>query len=308
MPARPPASAPAAIQLDIFADSADVALRNVVVEALSGADLAAARAARERLAAAFGDDPFLPAFDALLGHLLVAGPTPLPHHDALAAARADLMALQVHADHALGAAGPGWMRAQWAALARRSAALPFICTRCEDHAASIWIQAQDWAACATAVESVPSWRRIPAPLGWMLQARLRQGQEDASWPLLAELAWLAPRRLAQVLAAAGNPLTARLLKAFDAHWEGQGVGEAQGGEAGDELAWFPAWLLCETPALAPSLAQAQPGLASAPERGLRVMVELLGLERQGRQADVAQHRRELRGLSPALWQAYIARR
>lgn len=308
MPVRPPAPTPAAIQLDIFADSAEVALRNAVVESLAGGALAAARAARERLAAAFADDPFLPAFDALLGHLAVADPTPLSHHDALAAARTDLIALRAHADHALGAAAAAWMRAEWATLARRSAALPFIGTRCEDHAASVWIQAQDWAACAAAVEAIPSWRRIPAPLGWMLQARLRQSQEDASWPLLAELAWLAPRRLAQVLAAAGNPLMTRLLKAFDAHWEGQWAGEDPGGEAGDELAWFPAWLLCETPALAPRLAQAQPGLASAPERGLRVMVELLGHERQGRQAEVAQHRRELRGLSPALWQAYIARR
>lgn len=306
MPSTPHGPSSAPLQLDIFADSADVALRNAVVEALSAGDLALAQAAQARLAAEFADDPCLPSFDALLHHLAADSPLPLTTHDAMAAARRALIALYSPSDRALGAAGPAWLRAQWAALARRSAALPFVGTRSDDHAAAAWIQAQDWAACAAAVETIPSWRRIPAPLGWMLHARLRQGQEDACWPLLAELAWLAPKRLAQVLRAAGNPLSARLLKAFGAQWPGQ---EASVGEADDdELAWFPAWLLCEVPALSPHLAPAQAGLGSAAERGLRLMVELLGLERQGRQAEVAQHRRELRSLSPALWQAYIARR
>ena len=63
-----------------------------------------------------------------------------------------------------------------------------------------------------------------------------------------------------------------------------------------------------SPALAPRLAQAEPGQARDAERGLRLMVELLGLERQGRHHDLVARRKALRELSPPLYAAYMATR
>jgi len=75
---------------------------------------------------------------------------------------------------------------------------------------------------------------IPVPLGWMVQARLRLEGLDATWPLLAELAWLAPARLAEVLPSAGDPLLDKLSRQFAAEFDGRA-------DVAD-LAWFPAWL------------------------------------------------------------------
>ena len=75
-----------------------------------------------------------------------------------------------------------------------------------------------------------------------------------------------------------------------------------------DLAWFPAWVLCETPALAGGLGQAQPGLQSTPERAMRLLLDLLHLERQGRQHDLPAQRRRLRDLQPSLYAAYMKSR
>ena len=57
---------------------------------------------------------------------------------------------------------------------------------------ALWLRAGDFAAAADAVARIESWRRIPAPLAWMAEARYRLDGLDAHWGLLAELAWLAP--------------------------------------------------------------------------------------------------------------------
>jgi len=75
-----------------------------------------------------------------------------------------------------------------------------------------------------------------------------------------------------------------------------------------DLAWFPAWVLTQRPALASALTQAQAGQHHPPEQALRVLLELLGLERQGRQHDVIERRKTLRGLHAALYAAYLATR
>ena len=77
----------------------------------------------------------------------------------------------------------------------------------------------------------------------------------------------------------------QLLGKFQADFEGAGDSS--------DLAWFPAWVLTERPALAAHL---------------RVLIELLGLERQGRQRDVVERRRTLRGLDAPLYTAYMATR
>jgi len=209
--------------------------------------------------------------------------------------------VQTAARQALGAeAGDAWLCPLWATLAARCERLPFDATRADDHAAALWLRAGRWQAAAQAVQRIESWRRIPAPLAWMLEARLRPGGVDDCWALLAELAWLAPSRMEALLRHWRDPLLLRLHKRFEAEFDA----DAQAAD----MAWFPAWLLTQTPALAPHLAQAQPGQHSQAERGMRLMLELLGLERQGRHRDIVQHRRALRDLHAPLYAAYMATR
>ena len=87
---------------------------------------------------------------------------------------------------------------------------------------------------------------------------------------------------------------------FDANFEGQG-------EVRD-LAWFPAWVLTEKPVLARQLGEAQRCLHTAPEQAMRLMLELLGLERQGRHHDVVARRKALRDAHPSLYAAYMKTR
>ncbi|MHB8947462.1 MAG: hypothetical protein ACYC4S_00175 [Rhodoferax sp.] len=47
---------------------------------------------------------------------------------------------------------------------------------------------------------------------------------------------------------------------------------------------------------------------SAPEHALRLLVNLLGLERQGRQHDIVNHRKSLRDLNDWLYGEYMKTR
>jgi hypothetical protein len=189
---------------------------------------------------------------------------------------------------------------RWQELAERAGALAYHPDHKDDHAALLWLRAGDWQAAADAVARIESWRRIPVPLAWMLQARWALQGLQPSWGLLAELAWLSPARLEAVISHRPDPLLSPLLTRFGQGFEG----------AGDvnDLAWFPAWVLTERPALATHLAQAQAGQHSAPEQAMRLMLELLGLERQGRHHDVIERRKSLRGLHASLYAAYMASR
>ncbi len=288
-------------QLDIFAHSRDVMLRNDVRHALLQRDAARAHEAIEALAAESPADALLPALRRLADALEAPDDAPFAAHDALAAARRRLDERAAAARAVFGDAdAAAWLRPLQRTLAQRAAALPFVAARADDHAAPLWLQAQDWAAAAAAVQRIESWRRIPAPLAWMLEARGRADGIDACWPLLAELAWLAPQRLAALVPRLPDPLLQRPLARFGAEFDGAG-------DAGD-LAWFPAWLANAQPALAPRLAAAEPGLHGAPERGLRLVVDLLGLERQGRHHELMQRRKALRDLHGGLFSAYMATR
>ena len=169
-----------------------------------------------------------------------------------------------------------------------------------DHSAPLWLCALEWSAAIDAVGTIESWRRIAPPLAWMTQARYRLSGLDSAWALLAELAWLSPRRFDRVTTELADPVLNRLLKQFHANFEGDATV--------DDLAWFAAWVLTHTPALAPLLGQAQRGLWSPAEQGLRAVLELLGLEHAGRHHDIVQRRKALRDLSPALFASYMATR
>jgi hypothetical protein len=118
--------------------------------------------------------------------------------------------------------------------------------------------------------------------------------------MLAELAWLSPRRLDELTQCCNDPSLQQLIYKFQAAFEGEG-------DAGD-LIWFPAWVLTERPGLAAHLALAQPSQQHAPERAMRVLIELLGLERQGRHHDVVEQRKILRDMHAPLYSAYLLTR
>ena len=91
-----------------------------------------------------------------------------------------------------------------------------------------------------------------------------------------------------------------LRKTFDSCFEGDGTVE--------DLVWFPAWALIEKPGLANLLRQTQQSTQSSPERVMRLLLELLNLERHGRRHELVERRKELRGLQPALFAAYMSTR
>ena len=289
------------MQLDIFADSREVMLRNDVLDALQRREAAAAAAAWDALHREFADDETAITL-AVLIEALAPAECALPDPAAVRASRLHMTeqvapaALRVFGD----SAAVAWLAPLWSRLAERAAGQPFRAGHGEDHAAALWLRAGDWPAAAQAVARVESWRRIPAPLGWMAEARYRLEGLDAIWAMLAELAWLSPGRFDDLRRRLADPLLDRLHARFEASYEGEG--------RTSDLAWFPAWALTETPALAPLLGQAQPSQQAAPEQAMRLLLDLLALERQGRHRDLVERRKDLRGLNPALFAAYIRTR
>ena len=290
------------MQLDIFNHSHDTMLRNDVVLAIERYDAIAARSAWRIFSQEFPGDQTLPPLEVLVDALERHVSAAFPDHDALGQARHALRhKLAPAAVCMLGEnASLRWLAPLWQGLAQRSAQLEFLPARDEDHAAPLWLLGGAWAAALDAVARIESWRRIPAPLAWMAEARLRQNGLDAALALLAELAWLSPARFDDLTQRCADPRLEPLRKKFDANFEGNG-------DVAD-LAWFPAWVLTEKPALAPWLGEAQRSLDNAPEQAMRLLLELLRLERQGRHHDIVGHRKMLRDLHPSLYAAYMATR
>lgn len=294
------------MQLDIFDHGRDLMLRNDVLAALERRDLAAAQAARQDLLEEYPDDASLAALARLI-EALAHGPGPaFASHEAVQAARRwvdDTVTPDARRSFDPPAAA-AWLAGLWRELAQRAAPLPFRAECSEDHAAALWLQAGDWPAVIDAVARIQSWRRSPAPLAWMAEARWRHEGLDAVWPLLAELAWLAPDRFDTLTRRLADPVVATLRRRFDAEFE------PDADEAGDTtgLAWFPAWVLTDTPALAARLGQARPSGDRAPERGMRLMLELLALDPEGNHHEIVQRRQALRDTQAALYAAYLKTR
>ena len=290
------------MQFDLFNDGHNVVLRNDVIHALEQCNAAAARSALETLRQQYPHDDCLDDLQVLIAAVAGRSRMVFQSHDVLRAARQVLQDdIEPAARRTFDDQGAhAWLRARWEELAERAAPLAFSANHGEDHATPLWLRAGNWQAAADAVAGIPSWRRIPAPLFWMVQARLQLVGLQATWGMLAELAWLAPRRLDELVTQAIDPTLGQLMHKFELGFEGVG-------DAGD-LAWFPAWVLTERPGLAAYLAQAQASQHSDPEKAMRVLVELLGLERQGRHREVIDRRKTLRGLHASLYAAYMATR
>ena len=290
------------MQLDIFDHSRDVMLRNDVVDALVRRDASAARTAWQILEEAFPIDDALPALTVLIEAVERRAGIVFVDHDAVAESRSVLndhfapAALRVFGEKA----GANWMVPLWRDAAQSAARLAFRADRGEDHAAPLWLRTGDWQAAADAVANIESWRRIPAPLAWMVEARYRLTGLEAAWTFLAELAWLSPRRYGELTRRLADPSLDKLLKQFGSSFEGDG--------SAADLVWFPAWVLTEKAGLARWLGEAQPSRDGAPERVMRLLIELIGLERQGRHHDVVERRKTLRDMHPILYGAYMKAR
>ena len=297
-------------QLDIFADSRDVVLRNGLLDQLQCRDGAAARTALAELAAGYPDDGALSAMRMLTRELERAPATPFADHAALAIAHRHLEEEVIPAARRVlpAQAVCAWLAPCWSLLAQRAAALAFrgddaathAASHAERHAAPLWLHAGEWAAAIDAVEGIASWWRIPAPLAWMTEARYRTGGLDAAWPLLAELAWLAPRRFATVLSVLGDASLDALRRRFDAEFPGSGEV--------DDYAWFPAWLLVVKPALAGRLGEARVQRDLAASRATALLGEILRREHEGNQHELVGLRQELSRLHEGLFDAYMATR
>lgn len=233
------------MQLDFFNDSTRVALRNDVINALEPCDTNAAASAWSILCDQNPDDECLSTLQVLIEALAQRSQTVFPSHDVLRSACQNLQDVVVPA-------------------AQRTFAGPMF---------RDWTRAR-WQEAADAVAGIESWRRKGAPLFWMVQARLHLFGLQANWGLLAELAWLSPHRLEQLETQGIDTALQQLMRKFELQFEGAGDSS--------DWAWFAAWLLIERPSLAPALTLAQPSQHSDPETAMRVLIELLGLERQGR--------------------------
>jgi len=290
------------MQLDIFDHSRDIMLRNDVVDALERREASTARAAWLIFSKEFPLDDTLSPLAVLIDALEHRTCASFLDHGAASDARRLLnseiapAAVRTFGDKA----GATWLAPLWQEMAQRSTQLSFRPERSEDHAAPLWLLAGDWSAATDAVARIESWRRIPTPLAWMAEARYRMYGLEGAWALLAELAWLSPGRFDRLTKRLADPPLEKLRNGFDASFEGDG-------EVAD-LAWFPAWVLTEKPGLSRLLGETQHSLHSAPEQAMRLLLELLGLERQGRHHDMVERRKALRDVHPSLYAAYMATR
>ena len=290
------------MQLDIFEHSRDVMLRNDALQALQQRDPVAARTAWRSLAAEYPRDANLPSLEVLVAALERVDSAPFEHHAAAQTVLQHLQgSVQSEARRQLGDAdGSAWMAPLWRHAAQRASRLAFRSDCGDVHAAPLLLRAADFALAADAVATIPSWRRIPAALAWMAEAQIQLNGLAPNWGVLAELAWLSPVRFDVLTRRLADPQLQRLRRQFDAVFEGDA--------SVDDLAWFPAWALTERPALAGLIGQAQPGLHKPSEIAMRLLLDLLHLERQGRQRELIEQRKRLRDLQPAIFAAYMRSR
>ncbi|MDD2879944.1 MAG: hypothetical protein PHQ58_05865 [Rhodoferax sp.] len=301
------------MQLDIFNDNREVMLRNDVLQALQLHQAHQAQLAWVAMQGhAAGDAALAPlqtlisAQAALTTRLQAAVPVArFTEHAALQAQRLALLEeVMPAAQRMLGAAAAQWLRPFWQDLILRADSLPFQPQWEAEHAAPMCLHLQDWSGAVQAVEGIASWRRIPAPLAWMAQAQLHLTGLSTAWPLLAELAWLSPKRLETTIQTTNNVLLQHLKAQFDTSFEPA----ADQADAAQDAAWFPAWVLTQQPQNVAHLSLAQPGQHSAPEQAMRLLVNLLGLERQGRHHDIVNCRKNLRDLNGWLYAQYMSSR
>lgn len=287
------------MQLDIFEHSHDVILRNAVIDALRARDSVASTEAIAALAAEYRGDPLLKAFTILRDRLNLQVTAPLEHGSAARILRMTEDAVVV-AQQVMGVTAGAWLSPLWVELAAAITDYPFDPRKEALHAAPLLLRAERWIEANARIEAIPSWRRLPAPLAWRVEATYRISGLGAVWPLLAELSWMAPGRAAALAPRLADPELNEILRRFDAEFEGEGEPE--------DFGWFPAWTLIAEPHWAVGLRLAQAGAGTPAERCARQVLGLLVLERQGRHTELIEGRKRLRDLHRPLFDLYMRSR
>ena len=288
------------MQLDIFNDSRDIMLQNDVIAALKQRSTQAGRHALAKLATEYPAHAMLAPMAKLLDTLVMPN-TPFADHDAAVGVVHEMETAVMPAAHAVfgGKAATTWLAPMWRLLAQRTAHLPFQAAQSKTHAAWLYLQGGEGAKAEAAVADIASWRRIPATLSWMAQARCNQHGLLPAWPLLLELAWIDSTAFDDLSQRLDEPSLPKLLREFDTAMDSDGT---------PDRAWFPAWLLAALPELATVFRDTQPGGNKLPERTARLVAELLALEKQGRHADLVAQRKRLRDAHAGLYGFYMASR
>ena len=285
-------------QLDLFADSEDVGRRNTVVAALLRRDALQAGAAIEALRAALPTDSILGPASVLHAHLIAPSQTIADHASAASELQRLRETILPAADYLFGASSAAeWIRADWVAMAERIAGLDFDGRWPDIHSSALLCMLSRWEEALALALRVASWRRIAAPLSWVAKCRCHLEGLDAAWPLLAELAWLAPVRFAQLARELPAPGLHRLQAVFEREFHSTVT----------DYAWFPAWSLISYPNLRLVLSSSK-GLDSPPERCFRTVLDLLILERKGLQAEMIQKRKDLHAQHPDLFGFFMKTR
>jgi hypothetical protein len=275
------------MQLDLFLHSAEVQLRNAVIAALCAHDAEAMRVAMDRLLVEYPNDLHNDDFEHLYTELLALSQN--AGSSSAIAQRVERIekSLRPPLQKMIGTgAAQHWIEPVYGQLARAASGQAFTRSLAQAHAGGLFL-----------------WRRIPEALAWMAEIALREDKPDEYWPLVAELAWIAPALLAALLAA-GDQRTAstsvlRYYREF--------CSEAEADGESDELVWFPAWLMIEHADLLPRLRTAHP-YDSRPARSAALLIDLLLGERRGLTPAVVDKRQQLRDMAPAIFSRYMARR
>lgn len=288
------------MQLDIFEHSRDVMLRNAVVDTLRDRNATATARAIAELAAEYADDSMLPVFNLLCERLALRVTGPLNRVSASEILRATEGAIAAAAQRVFGGEAEIWLSPLWAELATATKRLPFDARDEAVHAAPFLLRAGKWADACACLESIPSWRRQPAPLAWKIEATARIAGMDPLWPLLAELSWMAPGRAEALTARLKMAELTTLVRSFNGEFEGDGTAS--------DFAWFPAWVLVAHPRLGDRFHGAQAGADTPPERCARLVLNLLAFERQGRHGMLIEGRKKLRDAHRMLFERYMRSR
>jgi hypothetical protein len=288
------------MQLDIFEHSRDVMLRNSVVDALRDRNATATAHAIAELAAEYANDSMLPVFNLLCERLALRVTGPLNRVSASEILRATEGAVAAAAQRVFGGEAEIWLSPLWTELATATKGLPFDARNEALHAVPFLLRAGRWADACTCLESIPSWRRQPAPLAWKIEATARIVGADPLWPLLAELSWMAPRRAEALTERLKMAELTTLVRSFNGEFEGNGTAS--------DFAWFPAWVLIVYPRLADRFHGAQTGADTPPEHCARLVLDLLAFERQGRHGMLIEGRKKLRDAHRMLFERYMQSR
>jgi hypothetical protein len=151
------------MQLDIFANSRDVMLRNDVLSALQRYDAREAQQAHRRLSEEYPDDDSIPQLTILPGALALRSTVAFSKHQVAAETRFALVEKNTPAARRMWdeLASTRWLLPLWRELAQRASSLPCRADSLDTRAAALWLQAGGWSDARDAVLAIESWRRIP---------------------------------------------------------------------------------------------------------------------------------------------------